>query len=189
MKNVLLALLSLLPFGCGSSDAAKVTEVKGKPIQDVSVYDFTMKNIEGKDVNLADYKGKVLIFVNVASKCGLTPQYKELQAFYDQYHAKGVEILGFPANNFLSQEPGSDSEIQSFCSKNYGVSFPMFSKISVKGSDMHPLYQYLTGTTQESVSWNFQKFLVNKEGKVVRSVSPKTGIQDAEIVKAIEALL
>lgn len=181
---MLTGILSLLGFNRLSKP---VTHVDGKPIGDVSVYDFTMKSIEGKDVPLADYKGKVLVIVNVASKCGLTPQYKELEAVYEQYKEKGVVFLGFPANNFLSQEPGTNEEIQSFCTKNYGVTFPMFEKISVKGKDMHPLYTYLTGTTGESVSWNFQKFLVGKDGKVVRSISPKTHINDAEILAAIDA--
>jgi glutathione peroxidase len=154
-----------------------------------SVYDFKMKNIDGKEVNLADYKGKVLVIVNVASKCGLTPQYESLEAFYKKYQGKGVEVLGFPANNFMGQEPGTEAEIKQFCSTKYGVTFPMFGKISVKGSDMHPLYKYLTEATGENVSWNFQKFLVNKDGKVVQSFSPRTKVDSEEVIKAVEALL
>lgn len=154
-----------------------------------SVYDFTVKNIAGKDVNLADYQGKILIFVNVASQCGLTPQYNDLQAFYESYQDKGVEILGFPANNFGAQEPGTDAEIQSFCTTNYGVTFPMFSKISVKGEDQHPLYQYLTEQAETDVTWNFQKFIVNPNGQIVRSFAPETSVDEPEFRQAVEAML
>lgn len=154
-----------------------------------TVYDFTVKSIDGKEVNLADYQGKTLIFVNVASQCGLTPQYADLQAFYESYKDKGVEVLGFPANNFGAQEPGTDAEIQTFCTTNYGVTFPMFSKISVKGEDQHPLYQYLTQEAQTDVTWNFQKFIVDKNGKVVRSIAPQTSVDEPEFRQAIEAVL
>jgi len=154
-----------------------------------SVYDFTVKNIAGKEVNLADYHGKTLILVNVASQCGLTPQYADLQAFYESYKDQGVEILCFPANNFGAQEPGTDAEIQTFCTTNYGVTFPMFSKISVKGEDQHPLYQYLTQQAQTDVTWNFQKFIVDKSGQVVRSVPPETSVDEPEFRQAIEAVL
>lgn len=184
LLSMLAGILSLLGFNTMKNKP--LTEIGGKPVDDISVYDFTMKSIEGKDVPLSEYKGKVLVIVNVASKCGLTPQYKELEAIYEQYKDKGVVFLGFPANNFLSQEPGTNADIQTFCTKNYGVTFPMFEKISVKGKDMHPLYAYLTGKTGDAVAWNFQKFLIGKDGKVVRSISPKTHIDDAEIIKAIE---
>jgi glutathione peroxidase len=159
-----------------------------------TIYQFTMNDIDGKPVALSDYKGKVVIIVNVASKCGLTPQYKELQSFYDEYKTKGVVILGFPANNFMGQEPGSDSEIKSFCQKNYGVSFPVFSKISVKGSDMAPLYQFLTtkeknGVMDSGVKWNFQKYLIDKEGRLVTFFDPRTEITDEQVIKAVNALL
>ncbi len=191
MKYIIIIMLTgiLGYFGFMKSGHKTVTEINSKPIENVTVYDFTMKSIEGKDVPLSDYKGKVLIFLNVASKCGLTPQYEEIEAFYKKYKEKGVEVLGFPANNFMGQEPGSDEQIQSFCSKNYGVTFPMFSKISVKGEDIHPLYQYLTSVDKESVKWNFQKYLVGKDGKVVTTFSPKTHINEAEVIKAIEAEL
>lgn len=186
--TIIIMLAGLLGyFGFVKSGHKQVTEINNRPIGEVTVYDFTMKNIEGKEVSLSDYKGKVLIFVNVASKCGLTPQYEEIEAFYKEYKAKGVEVLGFPANNFMGQEPGSDEQIQGFCSKNYGVTFPMFSKISVKGDDIHPLYQYLTSVNNESVKWNFQKFLVGKDGKVVTTFSPKTHINEKEVIQAIEA--
>jgi glutathione peroxidase len=143
---------------------------------------------------LNEYKGKVVIIVNVASKCGLTPQYAELQEFYEQYKDKGVVILGFPANNFGAQEPGTNSEIKEFCTKNYGVTFPMFAKISVKGEDIHPLYQYLTqkslnGVIDAPVQWNFQKFIINKEGKVVESIQPTTSILDAKVKSILQTLL
>jgi glutathione peroxidase len=159
-----------------------------------TIYQFTMNDIDGKSVSLSAYKGKVVIIVNVASKCGLTPQYKELQAFYDSYKNKGVVILGFPANNFMGQEPGSDSEIKSFCEKNYGVTFPVFSKISVKGNDKAPLYQFLTSKVQNGVmdtdvKWNFQKYLIDKEGRMVTFFDPRTEINSDEFVKAVESLL
>lgn len=159
-----------------------------------SVYDFKMKNIDGKEVALDAYKGKVLLFVNVASKCGLTPQYKEIQALYEKYKDKGLVVLGFPANNFMGQEPGSDKDIKEFCTLKYDVTFPMFSKISVKGSDQHPLYKYLTskdenGAVDAKVSWNFQKFLVSKSGKVITSFGPQTSVTEADVTKAIEAAL
>ena len=152
-----------------------------------TIYQFTMNDIDGKPVSLSAYKGKVVIIVNVASKCGLTPQYKELQAFYDSYKNKRVVILGFPANNFMGQEPGSDSEIKSFCEKNYGVTFPVFSKISVKGKDKAPLYQFLTtkdqnGVMDTDVKWNFQKYLIDEDGKLVKVISPTTLPNDPEII-------
>lgn len=184
---LVLSMLSTIfaYLGLGGKSQA-VSTVDNQLADEGSVYAYTMKSIDGKDIPLADYKGKVLVMVNVASKCGLTPQYTELEAFYKQYKDKGVEVLGFPANNFMGQEPGTNEEIQSFCQKNYGVSFQMFEKISVKGSDKHPLYQYLTTTTKEEVSWNFQKFIVGKDGKVVASISPRTHINEANVLKLVE---
>ena len=136
--------------------------------------------------------GKVLMLVNVASRCGLTPQYTALQALYDRYQEKGFEILGFPANNFMGQEPGTDEEIAEFCSMNYGVTFPVFSKISVKGDDIHPLYQEIT-TSPEPVGgdilWNFQKYLVDREGNLVAKIGPQTTPEDPTVTSQIEALL
>ena len=159
-----------------------------------TIYDFKMKNIDGKEVSLSEYKGKVVLIVNVASHCGHTPQYKDLEALYEKYKDKGLVILGFPANNFMGQEPGSDETIKTFCTSKYNVSFPMFSKISVKGSDMHPLYKYLTsksenGTFDAPVQWNFQKFLIGKDGKLLSSVDPGTSVNDAEVMKSIEKAL
>lgn len=161
---------------------------------DKTIYQFTMNTLDGKPKSLADYKGKVVLIVNVASKCGLTPQYKDLEKLYGEYKDKGFVILGFPANNFLGQEPGSSEDIAAFCQKNYGVSFDMFEKISVKGKDIHPLYQFLTnkelnGTTNASVSWNFQKFLINKNGEVITSFSPKTTVYEKEVIEAVNTAL
>jgi glutathione peroxidase len=159
-----------------------------------TIYDFKMKNIDEKEVSLSDYKGKVVLIVNVASLCGNTPQYKDIEALYEKYKDKGLVVLGFPANNFMGQEPGSDEKIKAFCTKEYSVTFPMFSKISVKGSDIHPLYKYLTEKTENGaidapVKWNFQKFLIGKDGKVLSSFAPKTSVNDPDVVKAIEAAL
>jgi glutathione peroxidase len=161
---------------------------------DKTIYQFTMNTLDGKPKNLADYKGKVLLVINVASKCGLTPQYKDIEKFYKEYKEMGVEVLGFPANNFLGQEPGSSEQIAEFCQKNYGVTFDMFEKISVKGKDIHPLYQFLTskdlnGNVDAPVSWNFQKFLIGKNGEVIAAYSPKISVYDAEVLDAVKVEL
>jgi len=159
-----------------------------------SIHQFTMTSIDGDEVSLDQYQGKVVLIVNVASKCGLTPQYKDLQALYTEKESEGLVILGFPANNFAGQEPGTDDEIETFCTKNYGVSFPMFSKISVKGKDMHPLYQFLTekdqnGVMDSNVKWNFQKYLIDKNGILVEMIAPSKSVLDAEVRTKIDALL
>jgi glutathione peroxidase len=159
-----------------------------------SVYDFTMKDIDGNAISLSKYKGKVLVFVNVASKCGYTPQYENIETFYELYKDKGVVVLGFPANNFFAQEPGTDEEIKTFCTSKYNVTFPMFSKISVKGDDMNPLYQFLTkkelnGVTDNSVKWNFHKIIVDKNGKVVTEFASKIKPSDETFLKTIDDLL
>lgn len=159
-----------------------------------SALDFTMQNIRGEDVPLSTYRGKVVLIVNVASKCGLTPQYEGLQALYEKYSERGLAILGFPANNFAGQEPGTNSEIQQFCRVNYGVTFPMFGKISVKGDDQHPLYAFLTGekTNPEysgEIPWNFTKFLIGRDGSVIGRFDPKTVPESDEIVQAVERAL
>ena len=156
------------------------------------VLERTMKRLNGEDEDLSRYKGKVVMLVNTASKCGLTPQYKGLQAIYDQYHEKGFEILGFPANNFMGQEPGSNDEISEFCEINYGVTFPMFSKISVKGDDMDPLYREITTMPEPiggDVLWNFQKYLLDRDGNVVQKIGPQTTPEDSAVKSAIEGLL
>ena len=152
-----------------------------------SFYDFKVKDIEGKDFDLASLKGKKVLVVNTASKCGLTPQYEQLQELYEKYGDKNFTIIGFPANNFMKQEPGTNEEIAEFCSKNYGVTFQMMEKISVKGDDMHPLYQWLTqksknGVLDSEVGWNFQKYLIDEKGNLVKMIAPKVKPNDAEIV-------
>lgn len=141
-----------------------------------SIYDFSLKNIHGQETKLSAYKGRVLLLVNVASQCGLTPQYSGLQALYDKFHAQGFEVLAFPANNFGAQEPGSNTEIADFCDSKFKVKFPMFEKLSVGGDDIHPLYKYLTTETSHPgpIKWNFHKFLVDRNGQVVANIAPQT---------------
>jgi len=159
-----------------------------------SMYEFTMKDIDGKDVKLDAYKGKVVMIVNTASKCGLTPQYEGLQNLYDKYKGQDFVILGFPANNFMGQEPGTEKEIKDFCNLKYNVTFPMFSKISVKGADQHPFYTFLTNEKSNpgfegDITWNFEKFLADKNGKVIARFSPKTVPDSPEVVAAVESAL
>ena len=153
-----------------------------------SVHEFTMKTIDGAPAPLSAYKGKAVLFVNVASQCGYTPQYKGLEALYQRYKDQGLVIVGVPANNFGGQEPGSDAEIKAFCTRTYNVTFPMMSKVSVKGSDITPLYQFLTQTGGD-VRWNFTKFLVGKDGKVIQRFEPSVAPESPELVKAIENAL
>jgi len=152
-----------------------------------SIYDFTVKDIDGNDFNFASLKGKKILIVNTASKCGNTPQYAQLEEIFEKYGKDNFTIIGFPANNFAGQEPGTNEEIAEFCEKNYGVSFPMMSKISVKGGDMHPLYQWLTsksenGVLDSEVTWNFQKYLIDENGNLVKTVAPKVKPDDESIV-------
>ncbi len=157
-----------------------------------SVYDFTARDIKGNEKSLADYRGKVLLIVNTASKCGFTPQLEGLQGLYSELGERGLEVLGFPCNQFLNQDPGNDDAISEFCSLNYGVDFPMFSKIEVNGEGTHPLYQFLKSEAKglmgsEKVKWNFTKFLVGRDGQVIRRYPPTAKPQ--EIRKDIEKLL
>ncbi|HEV8040948.1 MAG TPA: glutathione peroxidase [Bryobacteraceae bacterium] len=154
-----------------------------------SVYDFTLNSIDGQAAPLAAYKGKVLLLVNVASKCGFTPQYKGLEAVYEKYKDQGLVVIGFPANNFMAQEPGTNEEIKTFCSRTYNVSFPMYSKISVKGDDKAPLYQFLTEQKGGDIKWNFTKFLVGRDGTIVARFEPKVTPDSPEVVAAIEKAL
>lgn len=159
--------------------------------QTKSFYDFTVKSITGEDFPLSSLKGKKVLVVNVASKCGHTPQYAQLQELYEKYGPDKFVIIGFPANNFLHQEPGTNEEIQEFCQLNYGVTFPMMEKISVKGKDIHPLYKWLTeksenGVEDAKVTWNFQKFMIDENGHLVGHISPKTSPTDKEIIDWIE---
>ena len=176
------------------------------------IYKIPVKTIDGEETNLEKYKGEVLLVVNVASKCGLTPQYEGLQKLYDEYHAKGFEVLGFPANNFMGQEPGTESEIKDFCATNYNIKFPLFSKISVKGDDQNELYKYLTeakpetdindgefeeklrgyGSTRSQPSevlWNFEKFLIGKNGEIAARFAPDVKAEDERLIKKVEAEL
>jgi len=173
------------------------------------IYEIPVKTIDGTETNLGEYKGKPLLIVNVASKCGLTPQYEGLQKLYDEYHGKGLEVLGFPANNFMGQEPGTEDEIKDFCDTNFNVKFPMFSKVSVKGDDQHQLYHYLTETKPDTdvndgvmeeklagygskrsqpseVLWNFEKFLVGKNGEIVARFAPDVTAEDERLVAKVE---
>jgi glutathione peroxidase len=161
------------------------------PAEQQTIYQFKVKDIDGKTFDFATLKGKKVMIVNTASKCGLTPQYEQLEALYDKYKNKNFVIVGFPANDFMSQEPGSDKEIAQFCQLNYGVSFPMMSKISVKGKDMHPVYHFLTekaknGLEDNKVEWNFQKYLIDEKGHLVRVVSPRILPNDQSIIAWIE---
>ncbi len=173
------------------------------------IYEIPVKTIDGAETNLGEYKDKVLLVVNVASKCGLTPQYEGLQKLYSEYQAKGFEILGFPANNFMGQEPGTEDEIKEFCDSNYNVKFPLFSKISVKGDDQHQLYHYLTETKPETdvndggleeklkgfgsarsvpseVLWNFEKFLIGKDGQIAARFAPDVTAEDERLLSKLE---
>jgi glutathione peroxidase len=159
-----------------------------------SIYGFSLRDINGKDVSLGSYQGKVLLLVNVASRCGLTPQYEALQKVYTKYQEKGFVILGFPANNFGSQEPGTNEEIKTFCSTKYNVSFPLFSKISVKGDDIHPLYKFLTDKETDpefagDIKWNFNKFLVGKDGRIIARFEPQVKPDSDVVTQAIEKAL
>jgi cytochrome c peroxidase len=189
MRKIAFFLAIILAVSLSLTKISAVLQAKSTEIQ--SPLDFSMENIDGELVDLSEFKGKVVMMVNVASKCGLTPQYKTLQAIYNRYSARGFVVLGFPANNFRNQEPGTNAEIKNFCELNYGVSFPIFSKISVLGDDKHPLYEYLTDEKTNpgfsgDIQWNFAKFLINREGKVIARFEPKTEPDSRAIVSAIE---
>ena len=177
-----------------TSTAKEATAMSTAPANPAakSVHDFTLKSIDGQEVKLDAYKGKVALLVNVASRCGYTPQYEGLQTLYTKYKDQGFVVLGFPANNFGAQEPGSNEEIKTFCSTKYNVTFPMFAKISVKGTDIHPLYQFLTSTEAGfggEVQWNFGKFLVDKNGKVIARFASGDEPESKQITQAIEQAL
>lgn len=170
--------------GIGSVLFGKLFSGQADAVQAGSLYDFKMKALDGELIDFAKYRGKNLLIVNTASKCGYTYQYEDLQKLHEQYGDK-VTVLGFPANNFLWQEPGSNNEIAEFCQKNYGVTFQMFEKISVKGKDQHPLYQWLKAKSGESPSWNFCKYLIDKEGNFVAFYGKKINPLDKEIIEKI----
>ena len=190
MKKISLILLTLfIAAGCLMSDSVPQAELKNK-----SVLDFKMKDIDGKDVKLKKYKGNVLLVVNTASKCGYTPQYEGLQATFDKYKTQGFYVLGFPANNFGGQEPGTAAEIKEFCTTKYKVSFPMFAKISVKGDDQDPLYKFLTSKETNpnfagDIKWNFNKFLIDRKGNVVARFDSKEKPDGEAVTAAIEKYL
>ncbi len=187
--TTLLSLAIGLLLGCQNKIIDKpITELmQDRP----DIYGFKVTDLYGDDFDFAELKGKKILIVNTASKCGLTPQYKDLQALYDKYKDQNFIIVGFPANDFMSQEPGTNQEIAEFCELNYGVTFPMMSKISVKGNDMAPIYKFLTqesqnGFADSEVEWNFQKYLINENGQLEKVVGPRILPTDDEIVKWIE---
>ncbi len=184
MKRIIMIMILLVV----------ITAIQAEEQNMNSIYDFEMVNIQGDTLKLSEYIGKVMLIVNTASKCGFTYQYEGLEKLYETYKDSGFVILGFPANNFLKQEPGSNEEIATFCSINYGITFPMFSKISVRGKDMHPLYKYLTSkdTNPEfsgKISWNFNKFLISKGGKIINRFGSRDKPESDKIIKAIEGAL
>jgi glutathione peroxidase len=196
MKKIIAgAFTALSLIGCMQNNAQnkeQTTAKSEKTMEKQSIYQFKVTDLSGKEFDFASLKGKKILVVNTASKCGLTPQYENLQTIYDQYKDKNLVIVGFPANNFASQEPGTSEEIATFCQKNYGVTFPMMDKISVKGDDMAPIYQFLTeksknGLEDSEVQWNFQKYLIDENGHLAKVVSPKTLPTDPEIVDWIKA--
>lgn len=196
MKNLFfLAFTALSLVSCMENNAQnKNTSAtnSNKVMEKQSIYQFKVTDLSGKEFDFASLKGKKILVVNTASKCGLTPQYENLQTIYDQYKDKNLVIVGFPANNFASQEPGTSDEIAEFCKQNYGVTFPMMDKISVKGNDMAPIYQFLTeksknGLEDSEVQWNFQKYLIDENGHLAKVVGPKTLPTDPEIVDWIKA--
>jgi len=157
-----------------------------------SIQDIAVKDIDGKDTSLSAYKGKVLLIVNVASKCGLTPQYKGLEAIHEKYKDQGFSVLGFPCNQFNGQEPGTNEEIKQFCATKYNVTFPLFDKLDVNGPKRHPLYAELAGKDSPypgDIKWNFGKFLIGRDGKIIKRFEPRTTPDDPEVTKAIEAAL
>ena len=182
---VLIAVVAVVSIAATSKKRNKTNKSTGA----TSVYDFKLKTLDGQETSLAKYKGKKLLLVNVASKCGYTPQYKNLEALNKEYGNK-VVVIGFPANNFGGQEPGTAEDIKEFCAKNYGVTFPMMEKISVKGNDMHPLYKYLSnkdenGVNGEAPGWNFCKYLIDENGKVIKFFGSKVDPMSAEITSLL----
>ena len=187
------ALVGAVALGLWASPA-KAGAPAAKEAKPMSVLDFKMKSLSGKEVDLKSYQGDVVLIVNTASKCGLTPQYKALEALHEKYSGQGLSILGFPANNFGGQEPGTDEQIQDFCRLNYGVTFPVFAKISVKGEDQHPLYRHLTDEATNpgfagEIKWNFNKFLVGKDGRVVARFDSADKPESEKVTKAVEEAL
>lgn len=191
-RSVLVLCLGALALGATLARAAADAAPPEDSPPPESLLGFEARRLSGAVEPLDTYRGQVLLVVNTASKCGFTPQYEGLQALYERYRERGFQVLGFPSNDFREQEPGSDAEIGAFCRANYGVEFPMFSKVRVKGADAHPVYAWLTSRPAPiggPVEWNFQKYLTDREGRVVARFSPRTEPLDAEITDAIERLL
>ncbi|KFF13655.1 glutathione peroxidase [Flavobacterium hydatis] len=195
MKNILFLFCGVMfLFSC--QNQAQTKKNKNSKSENVmekqTIYQFKVEDLTGNQFDFASLKGKKIMIVNTASKCGLTPQYKDLEAIYKEYKDKGFVIVGFPANNFASQEPGTNEEIGAFCQQNYGVTFPMMDKISVKGDDMNEVYKFLTqksknGVQDSEVEWNFQKYLINEKGELVKVIHPKTLPTDPEIINWIKS--
>lgn len=180
MKKIILSILTIILIAMNIQAQT-----------DSAFFDFKVNDLEGEEIDFSQFRGKKVLVVNTASRCGYTSQYEDLQKLYMQYKDKNFTIIGFPSNNFLKQEPGSDQKIRNFCSRKYGVSFPMMTKISVKGNDIHPVYQWLTqkeknGKMDSSVKWNFQKYLVNGDGALEGTLPPKTEPFDPQIIEWIE---
>lgn len=192
MIKLFAVLFAVVLLGCTGIRSVASHETKENAVS--SIYDLTVKDINGSDVKLDTYRGKVLLVVNVASRCGYTPQYTGLEKTYTKFKDQGFETLGFPANNFGGQEPGTNAEIKDFCTLKYQVTFPMFTKVSVKGDDIHPLYAYLTNKTTDPefggpITWNFNKFLIGRDGKIVARFDSPDEPDGEKVTKAIEAAL
>ena len=194
MKNIFrLFAFALTIVGCKQQENLNknLAVNNNTNMERASIYQFKVQDLEGNEFDFSTLKGKKIMVVNTASKCGLTPQYKDLQSIYDKYKAENFVIVGFPANDFMSQEPGTNEEIGAFCERNYGVTFPMMDKITVKGKEMHPVYQFLTqkaknGVADSEVEWNFQKYLLNEKGQLDMIISPRTLPTDAKVINWIE---
>jgi glutathione peroxidase len=197
MKKLGFLVMAFLMISCQNqaqnAQNQTITDSKTKTtMKKQSIHQFKVTDLEGNEFDFASLKGKKVLVVNTASKCGLTPQYKDLQALYEKYGNENFVIVGFPANDFMSQEPGTNDEIGAFCQKNYGVTFPMMGKISVKGDGKHPLYQFLTeksknGLEDNDVEWNFQKYLLDENGELEQVISPRTSPMDSKIIEWITA--
>ncbi|MDW8848829.1 glutathione peroxidase [Flavobacterium sp. MMLR14_040] len=193
-KIIIMAYGALLLFSCQNQAQTNKTKTPkmDKVMTKETIYQFKVEDLSGNSFDFASLKGKKVMIVNTASKCGLTPQYKDLEAIYKEYKDKGFVIVGFPANNFASQEPGTNEEIGAFCQQNYGVTFPMMDKVSVKGDDMCEVYKFLTqksknGLQDSEVEWNFQKYLINEKGELVKVIKPKTLPTDPEVINWIKS--
>lgn len=190
MKKIIIFLSLFLSFALYSNaENFKQTDLKRSNRMNNSIYDFQVETIDGKTQTLGEYKGDVMLIVNVASKCGYTPQYEGLEKLYSTYKDKGFAVLGFPCNQFRGQEPGTNAEIKEFCQATYGVEFPMFSKIEVNGENAHPLYKYLKSNSEDTadIRWNFTKFLVDRNGKILKRYEP--AVTPAEIENDIKSIL